>query len=97
MPKLNIQTFNEVLLKYCKDDNARIKLLQDQLQIVTYIIWDEMVALLRELEDTNYNSEQFEKIKTIKNNTASIIEKLEELEAKQKEGADDGKEKDPTS
>lgn len=86
MPKLNIQTFNEVLLKYCKDDDSRIELLERQLSIVADIMWDEVARLLQELEDADYNSEQFTRIKTIKNNTEHIIEKLEELEAKQKGG-----------
>lgn len=97
MPKLNMQTFNEILLKYCKDDNARIELLEHQLEMAANIMWDEIAILLQELEDTEYNSEQFKKIKAIKNNTETIIEKLEELEAKQKEGVNDGKEKDQAS
>lgn len=97
MTKLNIQTFNEIILKYCKDDNARIELLQKQLMMVNDILRNEIASLLQELEDTNYNSEQFKKIQTIKDDTAHIIKKLEELEAKKKEGDEDGKEKDPTS
>lgn len=92
MPKLNIQTFNEILLKYCKDDNARIELLEHQLEMVANIMWDEVATLLQELEDTEYNSEQFKKIKAIKNNTEHIMVKLEELEAKQKEGDKDAEE-----
>lgn len=92
MPKLNIQTFNEILLKYCKDDNARIELLEKQLAMVADILWNETANLLQELEDTNYNSEQFKKIKAIKNNTEHIIEMLKELEAKQKEGVNDAEE-----
>lgn len=91
MPKLNINTFNEVLLQYCKDDDSRIELLENELEMVSVILWDEIAALLDELEDTGYNSEQFTKIQTIKNNTEHIIEKLEEL----KGGAGYGKEKDP--
>lgn len=82
MSKLNIHTFNEVLLKYCKNDDSRIELLENELTIVADILWDEVAALLQELEDIDYNSEQFTKIKTIKHNTEHIIEMLEELEAK---------------
>ena len=91
MPKLNINSFNEVLLQFCEDNDSRIELLENELEMVSAILWDEIANLLQELEDTNYNSMQFTKIQTIKNNSECIIEKLEEL----KGGADYGKEKDP--
>ena len=79
MPKLNINSFNEVLLQFCNDDDSRIELLENELEMVSAILWDEIANLLQELEDNEYNSKQFTKIQTIKNNTVCIIEKLEEL------------------
>ena len=80
MEGLNINTFNEILLKHTKDEESKRKLLEAELDMVFDLFMDEMIKLLEELEETGYKSEQFQKLINIKNNSLQIVEQLKEME-----------------
>ena len=82
MSTLNIDTFNDILLKAAKDEESKIKILETELEITSNIYYSEVAVLLDELEQTGYKSEQFQKIQNIKDNAVRLIEMLEELRGK---------------
>ena len=82
MSKLNIDTFNEILLKAAKDEESKIKILEAELEMTANIYYSEVAVLLDELVQTNYKSEQFQKIQNIKDNSERLIEMIEELKGK---------------
>ena len=82
MSALNIDTFNEILLKAAKDEESKIKILEAELEMTADIFMSEVSILLDELEKNGYKSEQFQKIINIKDNTESLFVMLEELKNK---------------
>jgi len=80
MADFNINTFNDILLKYARDEESKRKLLEAELDMVFDLFMEEMIKLLEELEETGYKSEQFQKLKNIKNNSLQIVEQLKEME-----------------
>ena len=82
MSTLNIDTFNEILLKAAKDEESKIKILEAELEMTADIFMSEVSILLDELEKNGYKSEQFQKIIYIKDNTESLFVMLEELKSK---------------
>ena len=82
MSKLNIDTFNDILLKAAKDEESKIKILEAELEMTANIFYSEVVVLLDELEQTGYKSEQFQKIQNIKDNSEGLLEMLEKLQNK---------------
>ena len=82
MNTLNIDTFNEILLKAAKDEESKVKILESELAIVADMFYSEVAVLLDELVDNGYKSEQFQKILNIKNNSERLLEMLEELQSK---------------
>lgn len=82
MSTLNIDTFNDILLKAAKDEESKIKIIEAELGMVASMFMDEVGLLLDELEKNGYKSEQFQKIQNIKNNSERLLEMLEELHGK---------------
>lgn len=82
MSTLNIDTFNDILLKAARDEESKIKIIEAELGMVANIFMDEVGLLLDELEKNGYKSEQFQKIQNIKNNSERLLEMLEELQDK---------------
>ena len=82
MNTLNIDTFNDILLKAAKDEESKIKIIEAELEMIANIFYPEVAVLLDELEQTGYKSEQFQKIQNIKDNSERLIEMLEELQSK---------------
>lgn len=81
MSKINIDSFNEILLKAAKDEKSKIKILEMELAMVADMFYSEVAVLLDELEKSGYKSEQFQKIINIKNNSERLLEMVEELKA----------------
>lgn len=79
MSTLNIDTFNDILLKAAKDEESKVKILEAELEMTSNIYYSEVAVLLDELEQTGYKSEQFQMVQNIKNNAVRLIERLEEL------------------
>ena len=81
MSKLNLDSFNEILFGALKDNSTegKIKMLEAELGMVANIFYSEVAVLLDELEQTNYQSDQFQKILNIKSNSESLLEQLEQL------------------
>lgn len=79
MSTLNIDTFNDILLKAAKDEESKVKILEAELEMTSNIYYSEVAVLLDELEQTGYKSEQFQKVQNIKNNAVRLIVMLEEL------------------
>lgn len=79
MSTLNIDTFNDILLKAAKDEESKVKILEAELEMTSNIYYSEVAVLLDELEQTGYKSEQFQKVQNIKNNAVRLIEMLEKL------------------
>lgn len=88
MSELNINTFNEILLKAAKDDASKLKILEAEMSMVADMYYGEVAILLDELVEKGYDSEQFQKIKNIKANTENILEMIQELERKIEVNAD---------
>lgn len=82
MSTLNIDTFNEILLKAAKDEESKIKIIEAELELTANIYYSEVAVLLDELKQTGYKSEQFQKIQNIKDNSERLLEMLEELQSK---------------
>lgn len=82
MNTLNIDTFNEILLKAAKDEESKVKILETELEMTSNIYYSEVAVLLDELEQAGYKSEQFQKIQNIKDNSERLFEMLEELQSK---------------
>lgn len=82
MSTLNIDTFNDILLKAARDEESKIKIIEAELGMVANIFMDEVCLLLDELKKNGYKSEQFQKIQNIKNNSERLLEMLEELQDK---------------
>ena len=82
MSTLNIDTFNEILLKAAKDEESKIKILEAELEMTANIYYSEVAVLLDELVQTGYKSEQFQKIQNIKDNSERLIEMVEKLKDK---------------
>ena len=82
MSTLNIDTFNEILLKAAKDEESKIKILEAELEMTANIYYSEVAILLDELVQTGYKSEQFQKIQNIKDNSERLIEMVEKLKDK---------------
>lgn len=79
MSKLNIDTFNKILLKYAGDEDAELKLLIAEMGIISELFMDKVGLLLDELVDYGYTSNLFTEIKNIKNNSEQIVKRIEEL------------------
>lgn len=80
MSKLNIKTFNDILVGALKENYTEADLIKEELNLVGDILIEECAKLLDELESKNYDSEIFRKIKNIKNNSESLVLRLLELE-----------------
>ena len=92
MSTLNIDTFNDILLKAAKDDESKIKILEAELSMAANVFMDEVELLLDELEKSGYQSEQFQKIINIKDNSERLLNMLDELKEKtEKVGSCDGR------
>lgn len=89
MSELNINTFNNILLKAAKDDVSKIKILEAEMSMIADMYYDEIGILLDELVEKGYDSEQFQKIKNIKANTENILEMIQKLERKIEANADE--------
>lgn len=89
MSTLNIDTFNNILLKAAKDEESKIKIIEAELGMVANIFMDEIGLLLDELEESGYKSEQFQKIQNIKNNSERLLVMLEELQGKEERSKDE--------
>lgn len=82
MNTLNIDTFNEILLKAAKDEESKIKIIEAELEMAANIFYSEVAVLLDELKQMGYKSEQFQKIQNIKDNSERMLEMLEKLQSK---------------
>lgn len=79
MSTLNIDTFNEILLKAAKDEESKRKIIEAELHMAAEILHSETFALLDELAEIGYESEQFQKIQNIKSNCERLLEMLGDL------------------
>lgn len=86
---MNINTFNNILLKAAKDDVSKLKILEAEMSMIADMYYDEIGILLDELVEKGYDSEQFQKIKNIKANTENILEMIQKLERKIEVNADE--------
>ncbi len=84
MSKLNINSFNRILLAAAPDVESKIEILRAELEMVNGLLIHKMGELLDELDANGYESEKFQEIRNIKENTVSIFSMLEELEEKEK-------------
>lgn len=85
MAELNIETFNTILLKTTKDENAKIKLIEAELELAAAILIDKTAELLEELELKGYKSKIFQDIKNITDNVEFLNEELEKLTGEKEE------------
>lgn len=85
MAELNIETFNTILLKAAKDENAKIKLIEAELEMAAVLLLDKTAELLEELELKGYKSKIFQEIKNIKDNVGFLQEELERLTGEKEE------------
>ena len=53
---LNVDTFNDILLKAAKDTESKVKILEAELEITSNIYYSEVAVLLDELDHTGYKS-----------------------------------------
>ena len=81
MSKLNLDSFNDILFSAFKEQSVekKIELLEHEISFSSEMFLDEVATLLEELDKNNYQSEQFEIIKNIMNNTARLIKQVEGL------------------
>ena len=86
---MTIDKFNNILLKAAKDDVSKLKILEAEMSMIADIYYDEIGILLDELVEKVYDSEQFQKIKSIKANTENILEMIQKLERKIEANADE--------
>lgn len=80
MSKLNLETFNNILVGAMKEGYTEADLIKAELNCIGNILFDECAKLLDELESKHYDSEIFRRIKNIKNNSEGLVLKLMELE-----------------
>ena len=87
MSKLILDSFNEILFRALKDNSTekKIEILEAEVGMVANIFYSEVAVLLDELEQTNYQSDQFQKILNIKSNSESLLEQLEQLKGAENE------------
>lgn len=85
MGKLNIDSFNEILLGAMKEGYGEKELLEAEMAAIADMVMDLNGKLLDELEEKGYESDIFTMIKNIKNNTEHILERLLELEGEENE------------
>ena len=85
MAELNIETFNTILLKAAKDENAKIKLIEAEIGIAEAFLIDKTAELLEELELKGYDSKIFQDIKNITDNVGFLTEQLEKLTGEKEE------------
>lgn len=82
MGKLNLESFNKILLGALKDNSPKgqLEMIKAELSMVFEMITAETGDLLDELEDYGYQSERFDRIKRIKKNSEPLVIKMLELE-----------------
>lgn len=85
MAELNIETFNTILMKAAKDEEAKIKLIEMEIDFAHGILVDKTAQLLEELEKSGYQSKTFQEIKNITENVNVLIDKLDELQNEKEE------------
>ena len=86
MPKLTLESFNDIIMGAMKDasDEKRLELYDMELRVVGEMLSDAVADLLDELEASGYHSEHFDKILNIKANTESLVNEAEALREKLK-------------
>lgn len=82
MGKLNLESFNKILLGALKDNSPKgqLEMIKAELSMVFEMITAETGDLLDELEEYGYKSERFDRIKTIKKNSELLVIKMLKLE-----------------
>lgn len=80
MSKLNINSFNQILLAAAPDVESKIGILRAELEMVQAIFIEKVGELLDELDANGYESEKFQEIRNVKNNTEHIFTMLDKLE-----------------
>ena len=78
---LNIDTFNDIILQAAKDDKAKLEILEAELAMVADLFYNEVASFLDELLESGYTSERFTRIQNIKNNSETLLERVEKLRA----------------
>ena len=78
---LNIDTFNDIILQAAKDDKAKLEILEAELAMVADLFYNEVACFLDELLESGYTSERFTRIQNIKNNSETLLERVEKLRA----------------
>lgn len=86
MSKLNIDTFNQILVKYSREKDAELKLLTAEMGIISELFMNKVGLLLDELVNYGYTSDLFTEIINIKDNSEHIIKRIEELKGDENNG-----------
>lgn len=80
MSKIGINAFNQILLAAAQSDESKIEILRAELEMVQVIFLEKVGELLDELDANGYESEKFQEIRNVKNNTEHIFAMLDALE-----------------
>lgn len=82
MGKLNLDTFNEILLGALKDGSpqGKLEMLKAELEMVNNVFFSIVPEVLDELEANGYKSENFTKLCNVKANGEKLIKQIQELE-----------------
>lgn len=80
MSGLSINTFNNILLAAAPDVESKIGILRAELEIIQGVFIEKVGELLDELDANGYESEKFQEIRNVKNNTEHIFAMIDALE-----------------
>lgn len=85
MATLNLETFNNILIQGLKDQSPKgiLELLEAELKMCTDIFIDAVGAVMDELDENGYDSDNFRKVKQLKEYGERLIDfmTVEEIDA----------------